>query len=142
MRTVSNSAPTSPLLVPSNAANPTATASATTTTSSSTSTSPTALHEHEVADFFPYTAPGRSSAMSEDVFRLELFPIEAAQGEEYLSDRRVFSDFLQSHKCYDMVPASGKIVVLHTGLTLNAAFHALIENGMTRDPCAHARSIS
>jgi 5'-AMP-activated protein kinase, regulatory gamma subunit len=63
------------------------------------------------------------------MFKLELFPIESAAGEEYVSDRRVFSHFLQSHRCYDMVPASGKIVVLHTALTVNAAFHALIENG-------------
>lgn len=43
--------------------------------------------------------------------------------------KSAFSDFLRSHSCYDIIPASGKSVVLDIDLPVKPAFHALEENG-------------
>lgn len=44
--------------------------------------------------------------------------------------RHVVSAFLQTHTCYDMMPLSGKLVVLDTGLPVKKAFSALIQHGI------------
>lgn len=50
--------------------------------------------------------------------------------EERIKNRRAFAEFLKSHACYDIMPASVKIVVLDTKLAIQSAFLALVENGM------------
>ena len=63
----------------------------------------------------------------------------------FINVLQLLSEFLSSHKCYDLVPGeyvenksslicvclsvSGKIVVLDTELPVKAAFFGLIENG-------------
>jgi len=54
--------------------------------------------------------------------------------EDKLKHLRPFSDFLRSYTCYDIIPASGKSVVLDTQLPVRAAFHALEENGIKSAP--------
>jgi len=39
------------------------------------------------------------------------------------------ADFLKMHTAYDLLPDSGKVVVVDVGLTINSAFLALQENG-------------
>eukprot|EP01089_Gocevia_fonbrunei_P014293 TRINITY_DN3883_c0_g1_i1.p1 TRINITY_DN3883_c0_g1~~TRINITY_DN3883_c0_g1_i1.p1 ORF type:complete len:373 (-),score=47.76 TRINITY_DN3883_c0_g1_i1:1-1119(-) len=46
----------------------------------------------------------------------------------------LYSDFLKSHKCYVLMPVSGKLVVLDTTLHVKAAFEALIENEVKSAP--------
>ena len=36
-------------------------------------------------------------------------------------------DFLRGHSCYELIPESGKVVLLDTGLPIRQAFHALHE---------------
>ena len=50
--------------------------------------------------------------------------------DEKLKHRIIFSNFLKSHTCYDIIPASGKSVVLDIDLPVKPAFHALEENGV------------
>lgn len=50
--------------------------------------------------------------------------------EERIKNRRAFTEFLRSHVCYDIMPASVKIVVLDTRLAIQSAFQALVENGI------------
>ncbi|EGG23822.1 cystathionine-beta-synthase domain-containing protein [Cavenderia fasciculata] len=46
----------------------------------------------------------------------------------------VFSQFLNKHTCYDVIPISGKVVVLDTKLVVKSAFYALEENGIKSAP--------
>jgi len=48
--------------------------------------------------------------------------------------KSAFSDFLRAHSCYDIIPASGKSVVLDIDLPVKPAFHALEENGIRSAP--------
>jgi len=54
--------------------------------------------------------------------------------EERIKNRRAFAEFLKSHACYDIMPASVKIVVLDTKLPIQSAFQALVENGIKAAP--------
>ena len=69
------------------------------------------------------------------VFRLELQPLrsdtEDADGASDVGSARgdaACIEFVQEHTCNQMIPTSGKVVVLDTRLSIKAAFHALIEN--------------
>jgi tryptophanyl-tRNA synthetase len=48
---------------------------------------------------------------------------------EYYDDRSIVADFLRQYHCTSMMPQSSKVVVLDTGISIRAAFHALDENG-------------
>ena len=42
--------------------------------------------------------------------------------------------FLTTHTCYELIPESGKVVILDVGLPIRQAFHALHEQV---SQCAH-----
>ncbi|EGC28681.1 hypothetical protein DICPUDRAFT_90836 [Dictyostelium purpureum] len=48
--------------------------------------------------------------------------------------KQVFVNFLKAHTCYDVIPISGKVVVLDTKLAVKSAFYALEENGIKSAP--------
>ncbi|XP_076000588.1 5'-AMP-activated protein kinase subunit gamma-1-like isoform X1 [Genypterus blacodes] len=54
---------------------------------------------------------------------------EAAEPE---SD--IYLRFMKSHKCYDIVPTSSKLVVFDTALQVKKAFFALVANGVRAAP--------
>lgn len=58
----------------------------------------------------------------------------AVSPEQMQHDRDTISQFLLTHKCYDIMPVSGKIVVLDTALPVKAAFVALIDNDVKSAP--------
>jgi 5'-AMP-activated protein kinase, regulatory gamma subunit len=41
----------------------------------------------------------------------------------------LFVQFLRQHTCYELLPISGKIIVLDTSLLVKKAFYALQQNG-------------
>ena len=43
-------------------------------------------------------------------------------------------NFFKCYKCYDLIPSSGKLVVLDTMLTLKKAFYAMYESGVISCP--------
>lgn len=47
---------------------------------------------------------------------------------------KIFTQFLKSHTCYELIPASGKIVVLDVSLDVKVAFRALTENNIKSAP--------
>ena len=53
---------------------------------------------------------------------------------DFISEVKGFSDLLNTHSCYEMIPASGKIVVLDVALDVKVAFRALIENRIKSAP--------
>uniref|UniRef100_A0A8C4EL66 Protein kinase, AMP-activated, gamma 2 non-catalytic subunit b n=1 Tax=Dicentrarchus labrax TaxID=13489 RepID=A0A8C4EL66_DICLA len=63
------------------------------------------------------------------VFSSFFFLLTAAEPE---SD--IYMRFMKSHKCYDIVPTSSKLVVFDTALQVKKAFFALVANGVRAAP--------
>ncbi|KAK5575084.1 hypothetical protein RB653_010340 [Dictyostelium firmibasis] len=58
-----------------------------------------------------------------------------SETEKYIEEgKQVFVNFLKGHTCYDVIPISGKVVVLDTKLAVKSAFYALEENGIKSAP--------
>ncbi|KAN0026299.1 hypothetical protein ACTFIV_007283 [Dictyostelium citrinum] len=58
-----------------------------------------------------------------------------SETEKYIKEgKQVFVNFLKGHTCYDVIPISGKVVVLDTKLVVKSAFYALEENGIKSAP--------
>ncbi|KAM3822784.1 5'-AMP-activated protein kinase subunit gamma-2 isoform 2-T2 [Vipera latastei] len=74
--------------------------------------------------------PPQSPAASEGMLeKLELE--DEAVGE---SESDIYMRFMKSHKCYDIVPTSSKLVVFDTTLQVKKAFFALVANGVRAAP--------
>uniref|UniRef100_UPI00358EBB49 5'-AMP-activated protein kinase subunit gamma-1-like isoform X2 n=1 Tax=Myxine glutinosa TaxID=7769 RepID=UPI00358EBB49 len=54
------------------------------------------------------------------------------EGEE--SADSVYTDFMKSHRCYDIIPTSSKLVVFDVSLQVKKAFFALVANGVRAAP--------
>uniref|UniRef100_UPI00398F1398 5'-AMP-activated protein kinase subunit gamma-1 isoform X1 n=2 Tax=Pristiophorus japonicus TaxID=55135 RepID=UPI00398F1398 len=50
------------------------------------------------------------------------------------SNNEVYTRFMKSHRCYDLVPTSSKLVVFDTSLQVKKAFFALVSNGVRAAP--------
>ncbi|XP_012882668.1 PREDICTED: 5'-AMP-activated protein kinase subunit gamma-2 [Dipodomys ordii] len=61
---------------------------------------------------------------------LDEFPREQTED----SESGVYMRFMRSHKCYDIVPTSSKLVVFDTTLQVKKAFFALVANGVRAAP--------
>ncbi|XP_051970133.1 5'-AMP-activated protein kinase subunit gamma-1-like isoform X4 [Xyrauchen texanus] len=68
--------------------------------------------------------------LSEDM--LEKLDLEDEAVEQSESD--IYMRFMKSHKCYDIVPTSSKLVVFDTTLQVKKAFFALVANGVRAAP--------
>uniref|UniRef100_A0A673LSZ2 5'-AMP-activated protein kinase subunit gamma-1-like n=1 Tax=Sinocyclocheilus rhinocerous TaxID=307959 RepID=A0A673LSZ2_9TELE len=49
-------------------------------------------------------------------------------------DSDIYMRFMKSHKCYDLIPTSSKLVVFDTTLQVKKAFFALVANGVRAAP--------
>ncbi|KAJ8378005.1 hypothetical protein AAFF_G00249420 [Aldrovandia affinis] len=63
---------------------------------------------------------------------LEKLELDTEAVEESESD--IYMRFMKSHKCYDIVPTSSKLVVFDTALQVKKAFFALVANGVRAAP--------
>ncbi|XP_069318082.1 5'-AMP-activated protein kinase subunit gamma-2 isoform X7 [Eulemur rufifrons] len=63
---------------------------------------------------------------------LEKLEFEEEAAED--SESGVYMRFMRSHKCYDIVPTSSKLVVFDTTLQVKKAFFALVANGVRAAP--------
>ncbi|XP_054449412.1 5'-AMP-activated protein kinase subunit gamma-2 isoform X2 [Pteronotus mesoamericanus] len=82
-----------------------------------------------------HQAPCRTAALAAapgpaEAGMLEKFELE----EEEDSESGVYMRFMRSHKCYDIVPTSSKLVVFDTTLQVKKAFFALVANGVRAAP--------
>lgn len=50
------------------------------------------------------------------------------------NEHNVYTRFMKSHRCYDLVPTSSKLVVFDTSLQVKKAFFALVSNGVRAAP--------
>lgn len=55
-------------------------------------------------------------------------------GDANDSNYEVYTRFMKSHRCYDLVPTSSKLVVFDTSLQVKKAFFALVSNGVRAAP--------
>ncbi|XP_053293230.1 5'-AMP-activated protein kinase subunit gamma-1 isoform X1 [Pleuronectes platessa] len=55
-------------------------------------------------------------------------------GEAAEPESDIYMRFMKSHKCYDIVPTSSKLVVFDTALQVKKAFFALVANGVRAAP--------
>ncbi|XP_059567406.1 5'-AMP-activated protein kinase subunit gamma-2 isoform X1 [Myotis daubentonii] len=80
-------------------------------------------------------APSRTAALAApgpvEAGMLEKFELEE-EAED--SESGVYMRFMRSHKCYDIVPTSSKLVVFDTTLQVKKAFFALVANGVRAAP--------
>ncbi|KAL4624618.1 5'-AMP-activated protein kinase subunit gamma-2 isoform X1 [Arapaima gigas] len=63
---------------------------------------------------------------------LEKLELDEAAADELQSD--IYTKFMKSHKCYDIIPTSSKLVVFDTTLQVKKAFFALVANGVRAAP--------
>ncbi|XP_057586675.1 5'-AMP-activated protein kinase subunit gamma-2 isoform X2 [Hippopotamus amphibius kiboko] len=82
-----------------------------------------------------HQSPSRSAALAAapgpaEAGMLEKFEVE----DDEDSESGVYMRFMRSHKCYDIVPTSSKLVVFDTTLQVKKAFFALVANGVRAAP--------
>ena len=51
-----------------------------------------------------------------------------------VNDDEIYTHFMKTHTCYDIMPKSSKLVVFDTKLGVKKAFHALVHNGVRAAP--------
>ncbi|XP_075899209.1 5'-AMP-activated protein kinase subunit gamma-2-like isoform X2 [Nelusetta ayraudi] len=71
---------------------------------------------------------GAAAGMSEQQQQQQQEPDESG------SERDVYMRFMRSHRCYDIIPTSSKLVVFDTSLQVKKAFFALVANGVRAAP--------
>ncbi|XP_077896982.1 5'-AMP-activated protein kinase subunit gamma-2 isoform X1 [Ictidomys tridecemlineatus] len=81
-------------------------------------------------------APSRTAALAAAPGPAEAGMLEKLEFEEEVEDSEsgVYMRFMRSHKCYDIVPTSSKLVVFDTTLQVKKAFFALVANGVRAAP--------
>ncbi|XP_034375222.1 5'-AMP-activated protein kinase subunit gamma-2 isoform X1 [Arvicanthis niloticus] len=80
-------------------------------------------------------APLRTAALAAAPGPAEAGMLEKLEfQEEEDSESGVYMRFMRSHKCYDIVPTSSKLVVFDTTLQVKKAFFALVANGVRAAP--------
>ncbi|XP_054449411.1 5'-AMP-activated protein kinase subunit gamma-2 isoform X1 [Pteronotus mesoamericanus] len=83
-----------------------------------------------------HQAPCRTAALAAAPGPAEAGMLEKFELEEEAEDSEsgVYMRFMRSHKCYDIVPTSSKLVVFDTTLQVKKAFFALVANGVRAAP--------
>ncbi|CAF1523085.1 unnamed protein product [Rotaria sordida] len=54
--------------------------------------------------------------------------------DTFISDDEIYTQFMRTHTCYDIMPKSSKLVVFDTQLAVKKAFYALVHNGVRAAP--------
>ena len=68
--------------------------------------------------------------------------VATLQVEEPAYTRKRVRDFLSTHTCYELIPESGKVVLLDTDLPVRQAFHALHEQGVASAPLWDSEAVA
>ncbi|XP_063144987.1 5'-AMP-activated protein kinase subunit gamma-3 [Candoia aspera] len=72
---------------------------------------------------------------SGDVISLDCEILGFGPDTEFLGpDAEIYMQFMRSHRCYDAIPTSSKLVVFETTLQIKKAFLALVANGVRAAP--------
>ncbi|KAL6142615.1 hypothetical protein ACLB2K_060892 [Fragaria x ananassa] len=85
------------------------------------------------SSFSPQTSGRANMDVDNEVFtHMEVAPRISAADLEVSRDR--IAVFLSTHKVYELLPESGKVVALDVGLAVKEAFHILYEQGIPGAP--------
>ncbi|KAL7385903.1 hypothetical protein ABVT39_001702 [Epinephelus coioides] len=87
------------------------------------------IHRRHDNVFFTNPAQHRVYGLFEGMLEKLELDDDAAEPE---SD--IYMRFMKSHKCYDIIPTSSKLVVFDTALQVKKAFFALVANGVRAAP--------
>ncbi|XP_017375582.1 5'-AMP-activated protein kinase subunit gamma-2 isoform X2 [Cebus imitator] len=81
-------------------------------------------------------ASSKAAALAAAPGPAEAGMLEKLEFEDEVEDSEsgVYMRFMRSHKCYDIVPTSSKLVVFDTTLQVKKAFFALVANGVRAAP--------
>ncbi|XP_071312231.1 5'-AMP-activated protein kinase subunit gamma-1 isoform X1 [Agelaius tricolor] len=79
----------------------------------------------------PGPGPGPAAESPAELEGLGVPPDAATPGDTH---RGAYTAFMKSHRCYDLIPTSSKLVVFDTSLQVKKAFFALVTNGVRAAP--------
>ncbi|XP_070700606.1 5'-AMP-activated protein kinase subunit gamma-1-like isoform X1 [Pempheris klunzingeri] len=84
----------------------------------------------------PSSSPVPSYSTSHQVYGLFEGMLEKLELDDDAAEPEsdIYMRFMKSHKCYDIVPTSSKLVVFDTALQVKKAFFALVANGVRAAP--------
>ncbi|XP_070774255.1 5'-AMP-activated protein kinase subunit gamma-1-like [Enoplosus armatus] len=84
----------------------------------------------------PSSSPVPSYSTSQPVYGLFEGMLEKLELDDDAAEPEsdIYMRFMKSHKCYDIVPTSSKLVVFDTALQVKKAFFALVANGVRAAP--------
>ncbi|XP_040910714.1 5'-AMP-activated protein kinase subunit gamma-1-like isoform X2 [Toxotes jaculatrix] len=84
----------------------------------------------------PSPSPVPSYSTSQQVYGLFEGMLEKLELDDDAAEPEsdIYMRFMKSHKCYDIVPTSSKLVVFDTALQVKKAFFALVANGVRAAP--------
>ncbi|XP_029380157.1 5'-AMP-activated protein kinase subunit gamma-1-like isoform X2 [Echeneis naucrates] len=84
----------------------------------------------------PSSSPVPSYSTSQQVYGLFEGMLEKVEIDDDAAEPEsdIYMRFMKSHKCYDIVPTSSKLVVFDTALQVKKAFFALVANGVRAAP--------
>ncbi|XP_030017067.1 5'-AMP-activated protein kinase subunit gamma-1 isoform X2 [Sphaeramia orbicularis] len=84
----------------------------------------------------PSSSPVPSYSTSQQVYGLFEGMLEKLELDDEAAEPEsdIYMRFMKSHKCYDIVPTSSKLVVFDTALQVKKAFFALVANGVRAAP--------
>ncbi|KAF3858230.1 hypothetical protein F7725_011431, partial [Dissostichus mawsoni] len=84
----------------------------------------------------PSSSPVPSNSTSQPVYGLFEGMLEKLELDDDAAEPEsdIYMRFMKSHKCYDIVPTSSKLVVFDTALQVKKAFFALVANGVRAAP--------
>ncbi|XP_071756939.1 5'-AMP-activated protein kinase subunit gamma-1-like isoform X1 [Centroberyx gerrardi] len=84
----------------------------------------------------PSSSPVPSNTTSQQVYGLFEGMLEKLELDDDAAEPEsdIYMRFMKSHKCYDIVPTSSKLVVFDTALQVKKAFFALVANGVRAAP--------
>uniref|UniRef100_A0A8B9GTP2 5'-AMP-activated protein kinase subunit gamma-1 n=1 Tax=Astyanax mexicanus TaxID=7994 RepID=A0A8B9GTP2_ASTMX len=79
-------------------------------------------------------APYMYSSASHLVYGVAAGMLEKLELSDEEPDCDIYTRFMKSHQCYDLIPTSSKLVVFDTTLQVKKAFFALVANGVRAAP--------
>ncbi|KAI3374931.1 hypothetical protein L3Q82_021459 [Scortum barcoo] len=84
----------------------------------------------------PSSSPVLPFSTSQQVYSLFEGMLEKLELDDDAAEPEsdIYMRFMKSHKCYDIVPTSSKLVVFDTALQVKKAFFALVANGVRAAP--------
>ncbi|CAL5223035.1 g5490 [Coccomyxa viridis] len=101
------------------------------------SSSPSLQQDSSPAPMAVQMAPSMSGDMDMDNVESSadsVIPSMSLQADEPDFTRNKVRVFLRTHTCYELIPESGKVVILDVGLPIRQAFHALHEQAVASAP--------